>query len=256
MSDRWDFYFAKVDGDIASIFVNLSLEDEAPVARHGHLLVVRLTMREPRGDGLSSEEEYAALSVIDDALYTEVCERAKAIYAGRVTYAGVRDFYYYAANAEAAGKAVVKAMHEIPDYKYEILSQADADWTTFRNFLLPSPRDRQRMGNRSAADQLRDSGDPLTDAREVDHWAYFPSPATRDAFVAKAETIGYKLRVASEPDPATDGSAYGAQIYREDVPGNELFDAITAELAKLAQECGGNYDGWESPVNIPQESRN
>jgi len=256
MSDRWDFYFAKIDGDIASIFVNLSLEDEAPVSRHASLLVVRLTMREPREDGLSSDEEYAALSVIDDVLYGEVCEKANAIYAGRVTYAGLRDFYYYAENAEAAGKAVVKAMHEVPDYTYEILSQADATWATFKNFLLPSPRDRQRMGNRSAADQLRESGDPLTEAREIDHWAHFPSPDARDTFVTKATAVGYQLRAASEPDPATDGTAYAAQIYRSDVPGNELFDAITAELAKLAQECGGSYDGWESPVSLPEEPAN
>jgi uncharacterized protein (TIGR01619 family) len=256
MTDRWDFFFASIDGDIASIFVNLSLEDEAPVARHTNLVVVRLTMREPRDDGLSSDDEYAALSIIDETLYGQVCEKANAIYAGRVTYAGLRDFYYYAVNADAAGKAVVKAMHEIPDYKYEILSQTDADWTTFKSFLLPSPRDRQRMGNRNAADQLRESGDPLTEAREIDHWAYFPSPAARDAFVSKAQAIGYNLRAASEPDSATDGNAYGAQIFRSDVPGNELFDAITAELAKLAQECGGDYDGWEAPVSKPEEPSN
>lgn len=256
MEDRWDFYFAKIDGDVASIFVNLSLDDRAPVPRHTHLVVLRLTMRDPRDDGLSSEDEYAALSVIDDILHAEICGKQNAIYAGRVTYAGLRDFYYYAVDADAAGKAATNAMKDVPDYKFEILSQVDAEWTTFRNFLLPSPRDRQRMGNRSAADQLRESGDALTDAREIDHWAYFPSPAARDDFVSRTVAIGYKLRTASEPDPATDSNAYGAQIYRSDTPGSELFDAITAELAKLAQECGGHYDGWESPVSAPQEPPN
>ena len=220
------------------------------------MVVLRLTMRDPRDDGLSSEDEYAALSLIDEALYNEICTKQNAVYVGRVTYAGLRDFYYYAADAAAAGKAAGRAMHEIPDYKFEILSQPDAEWTTFRNFLLPSPRDRQRMGNRSASDQLRDSGDPLTEAREIDHWAYFPTPDARDDFVSKTTAIGYKLRNALEPDPATDGTNYGAQIYRSDIPGSELFDAITAELSKIAQECGGSYDGWESPVSAPQEPPN
>ena len=256
MEEKWDFYFAKIDGDIASIFVNLSMEDLAPVPRLTQMVVLRLTMRDPRDDGLSSEDEYAALSLIDEALYNEICTKQNAVYVGRVTYAGLRDFYYYAADAAAAGKAAGRAMHEIPDYKFEILSQPDAEWTTFRNFLLPSPRDRQRMGNRSASDQLRDSGDPLTEAREIDHWAYFPTPDARDDFVSKTTAIGYKLRNALEPDPATDGTNYGAQIYRSDIPGSELFDAITAELAKLAQECGGSYDGWESPVNEAKEQPN
>lgn len=256
MDDKWDFYFAKIDGDIASIFVNLSLDDRAPVPQHAHLVVLRLTMRDPRDDGLSSQDEYAALSVIDDILVAEICAKENAIYAGRVTYAGLRDFYYYAVDADAAGKAARNAMKDVPDYKFEILSQTDAGWTTLRSFLLPSPRDRQRMGNRSASDQLRDSGDPLTEAREIDHWAYFPSPAARDDFVSRTTAIGYKLRAALEPDPTTDATAYGAQIYRADVPGSELFDAITAELSKLAQECGGDYNGWESPVREPPEQPN
>lgn len=256
MEDKWDFYFAKIDGDIASIFVNLSLEDHAPVPRHAHLMVLRLTMRNPRDDGLSSEDEYAALSVIDDDLFAEICKQRNAIYVGGVTYAGRRDFYYYVVDAVAAGRAAARAMNDIPDYKYEILSQADAAWTTFRDFLLPSPRDRQRMGNRNAADQLRESGDALTEAREIDHWAHFPSPEARDDFVSRTAAIGYKRRAVSEPDPATDGNAYGAQMYRSDIPGTELFDAITVELSKIAKACGGHYDGWESPVSAPQEQSN
>lgn len=256
MDEKWDFYFATIDGDLASIFVDLNLEDRAPVPRHTHMVVVRLTMQTPRDDGLSSDEEYDALTAVDDVLYRAVCGRQNAIYAGRVTYAGLRDFYYYAVDADAAAKAAAGAMKDLPGYKFEILSQADPEWTTFRGFLLPSPRDRQRMGNRSAADQLRDSGDPLTEAREIDHWAYFPSPAARDDFVSRTAAVGYKLRTALEPDPATDGTAFGAQIYRADIPGNELFDAITAELSKLAQECGGDYDGWESPVKEPPPQAN
>ncbi len=256
MDDIWDFYFAKVEGDVASIFLNLSLEDRAPVAGYTHLLVLRLTMNAPRQDGLSSDDEFDALAVIDDALYTAVCDQEKAIYAGRVTYAGIRDFYYYALDADAAGKAAARAMKKAPDYKFEILSQADADWNTFRTFLVPTPRDRQRMGNRNAADQLRERGDPLTEAREIDHWAYFPAHAARDEFVTKAAGIGYKLRVASDPDPATDNNAFVAQIYRADIPGNEMFDAITAELSKLAKECGGDYDGWESPIKEPPDQPN
>jgi hypothetical protein len=256
MDDIFDFYFAKVEGEIASIFVNMTIEDRAPVPGYGHIVVVRLTMRDPRDDGLSSDDEFDALAGIDDALYATMSEHDNALYVGRVTYAGLRDFYYYAVDAGAAGKAAARAMKKTPAYKFEILSQADADWTTFKSFLLPSPRDRQRMGNRNASDQLRENGDPLTEAREIDHYAYFPTPAARDAFAEKVTHIGYKLRAKHEPDPASAGTAYGAQIYREDVPGNEMFDAITAELAQLAKEAGGDYDGWEAPIKPPPDPRN
>jgi regulator of RNase E activity RraB len=254
--DAFDFYFAKVEGDLASIFVNMTIEKRAPVARYGGLIVVRVTMLDPRDDGLSSNEEFDALVAVETALSDAMTARDNAIYVGRVTYAGLRDFYYYAIDANSAGNAATRGMKASPEYKFEVLSEADAGWTTYRDFLYPSARDRQRMGNRHVCEQLYDGGDPLTEPREIDHWAFFETAAARDAFVVKATAIGYKLRANLEPDPAENRNGYAAEIYREDVPGTPLFDAITLELFDLATQCGGEYDGWEAPVMAPKEKPN
>jgi len=68
MSDAWDFYFARVNGCLASIFVNLGLRGTIPVPGRPWLLWVHLQMKTPRRDGLSSSSEAPTLGEIEDSL--------------------------------------------------------------------------------------------------------------------------------------------------------------------------------------------
>lgn len=95
MSDEWDFYPLRVDDQPASIFVNLSLAKMAPISGKPHMSYISIRMRQPREDGLSSQEEFQALGDLEDLIVEAATENADPIYVGRDTTGGDRDFFFY-----------------------------------------------------------------------------------------------------------------------------------------------------------------
>lgn len=91
-----------------------------------------------------------------------------------------------------------------------------------------------------------DHGDKLELAREIDHWAYFPSASSRDAYVTDAIQLGFALRIATSAEAQDE--KHGAQLWRADVPSYKIIDDITMPLFNLAAKHGGEYDGWECAV--------
>jgi hypothetical protein len=61
MSNDWDFYSCRVDDKPASIFVDLGIRRDVPLSGRPYMAFVRLFMRAPRPDGLSSQEEFEDL---------------------------------------------------------------------------------------------------------------------------------------------------------------------------------------------------
>src|SRR6476661_3579576 len=106
MSDEWDFYFCNVDDKPASIFCDLGIRKEVPLSEVEELTWLRLQMRQPRPDGLSSQEEFERLCEIDDALQAAASDTTPPIhYVGRNTCGGCRDYYFYASNGQLTDSA-------------------------------------------------------------------------------------------------------------------------------------------------------
>ena len=248
MTEDWDFYPLRVEGKPASIFVDLGIAEAAPLAHLPHMAHVRVYMNDPRPDGLSSREEYDALVRVEDALEKALCNEGVG-YVGRCTSNGCRDLYFYVADPQAWGDKVQQAMGGLQD-KYEFAAGArlDADWSAYFNFLTPGAADRQGMENRKVCRALEEHGDPLTLAREIDHWAYFSREEDLRAYLNEVTALGFQLRATS-----SDGEGerpHGAQVWRIDVPSYEQIDGITMPLFEAAQRHHGDYDGWECPVEV------
>ena len=58
MSDEWDHYLCRVDGEAASIFLDMGIGKSAPIPGFNETAYLRLWMNNPRPDGLSSQEEF------------------------------------------------------------------------------------------------------------------------------------------------------------------------------------------------------
>jgi uncharacterized protein DUF695/regulator of ribonuclease activity B len=240
MSDDWDFFSLRVDDEAASIFVDLGIRGLAPVGTHPLMGYLRVAMHRPREDGLSSQEEFDDLIALEDRVTAGIAQNGTAIYVGRNTSGGNRDFFFYAADAARFENATRAAMLEFPAYKYETGVSEDRDWRTYFDFLHPSDADLQRIKNRRVRQQLDKHGDNAGNAREIDHFAYFPSAATRTAFADYARAEGFA--VASAVDKPNAGGQFGLQFSRVDQPAR--IDEIVLPLVRKVTELGGEYDGW------------
>jgi hypothetical protein len=68
MGDNWKPYLCNVSGKLASIFVNLGLRGDVPIAAKPWLLWTWVYFQTPRSDGLSDSKEAPTLNKIEDAL--------------------------------------------------------------------------------------------------------------------------------------------------------------------------------------------
>jgi uncharacterized protein (TIGR01619 family) len=247
MTKDWDFYPLLVDDRPASIYVDLGAIDSAPNAELPHMAYIQLHMNAPREDGLSSQEEFDALILIEDALTRDLVG-VGTDYVGRCTTNSCRDFYFYVARPQDWQSRITECMRLFPSYAYEADAREDRGWSTYLSYLYPSGSDRQTIENRRVCDSLERNGDKLLEAREIDHWIHFVDVANRDEFIDRASHLGFSLRAVSELSEDHNNDRYTVQVWRSDVPSFSNIDSVTLPLFNLAAEYGGEYDGWESIV--------
>ena len=248
MSDEWDFYFASVNDAVASIFVDLGIRPDAPVEKRPWLLWVWVDLKAPRPDGLSSNEEAPRLHEIGAALDAMVSPVCGAQLVGRITGANRREFYFYASEPGEFDAAVARAMNGFPEYKHESGSTFQPDWEQYLELLYPSDSNLQRMFNRRVLESLAKNGDVHDIPRKVEHWLEFPSVETRTACRGALEAIDYVYEdefLAEEPD---EMFPHTLVVSRVDAVDSHTINGITLDLARLAAEHEGRYDGWESAV--------
>jgi regulator of RNase E activity RraB len=245
MTDNWKSYFCNVNEKLASVFINLSLRNEAPILSKPWLLWVWVHFQAPRGDGLSDGKEAPTLFKIEELLAAHIGRQCQAIPCGRITTEGRREFYFYGETKEGLAAAVQAARSDFREYKFDLGDQEDSLWEHYLNVLYPSAQDLERIKNRDLLGVLAEQGDVPGAAREVQHWMYFPSDETRALFRHEASKDGFKI----ESESHVDGDRpFGISVIRKQSVEKELIDATVVELLRLVERFQGEYDGWETPV--------
>lgn len=244
MNEDWDFYQRIEDGRPLSVYLDLVIAEEAPLAELPVLAWLRMELCRPRADGLADESELDALDAIEDALSELDDDHTR--YVGRSTGDGYRDFYFYASQAGDWPQRVARAMSAFTDYRYVTGSRDDPEWQLYRDVLYPVGEDFERVQNRRACEALEQNGDDLATPREIDHWVYFADAAARAECERQADRLGFRVRARLAPQE--DDERLGLQLYRIDIPQPQRIDEVTLPLYRAVQALGGDYDGWESQV--------
>lgn len=266
MTENWDVYFCTVDDRPASILVNLGCGEFAPMPGYPFMGYISLEVREPDENGFPGPGEFDELNALEDGLEAALSAGEKTVYVGRCATDGRLDFFYYLQSGEGWIDSVADFMDASSGHVWDAGSAPDQEWSCYLEFLFPGERDMLAIQNRRACQRLRKSGDDTARARAIDHWLAFADEAAAAAFSAAAGERGYQVeRVQNAPgqegaeDGAEDGAqapgrsffVHGLRLSRTDAPDD--IDAVSFTLAELAEESGGRYRGWSSPVTPKDE---
>ena len=248
MAEDWDVYFCLIDDHPASAFVDLGIHWDAPQVQRPWLLRIAVTLREPGQDGLGVPEEVDTLYEVEDELFRCVAEGLIARYVGRTTSQGRREFYFYAKSAERLDAQIGVVQRKFPAYSIAATSQHDPGWNFYFDTLYPSDLDLQGIETRRAIDRLGQQGDDLNQPREVVHILLFPTADARTKCVRQVESEGFRCEEFSPPEDEEDVNRYGLRLTRRDPVTLEFIDGLVVDLFLRAENCGGEYDGWETSL--------
>lgn len=243
VSDEWNSYFCNVNGKLASIRLDLGIRPAIPDPLRPWLLWVWVYFRQPRPDGLSSNEEFEALISLEDALKSALEKECGAVLSGCITTDGRREFYFYGSTPERFENTVNQSVGLSHGYKFDCDRQQDAGWTQYLNVLYPSEEQRELIENRKLMDLMKQRGDRLDLARDVSHWAGFKDQIDRAAFRVAVLPMGY--RIVSENEHPNDEYRYWIRVARRQEMTRGAVDDAVLQLFRAARSAHGYYDGWE-----------
>lgn len=253
MSNEWNTYICSVNNALASIRLDMGIRADVPDSRRPWLLWVWVYFKEPRPDGLSSENESKTLWALEDALRPVVEKHCQGVLSGCITTAGRREFYFYAPSADDFAEAVCKTVGDDYGYRFAFDSQQDSEWSQYLNVLYPSGEQLELMGNRDLLESMKAKGDTLEEARTVSHWAGFGSAAGRSTFIEAVRRRGYD--VVSERQAEGTGFPFQAAVSRFQSMDQQTVDELVLELYRDAQAAGGKYDGWECELKVSGDTK-
>jgi hypothetical protein len=246
MAANWDFYFCRINGELASIFLNLEFDIDVPDPTRPILGWVWVDMNAPRFDGLSSDEEAPTLHQIEDALRGSLGNLG-GLFVGRTTTAGRRELYYYLPSKEGFYEAVNRALFRFDNYRISADTQQDLDWTHYLDHLYPDNAAIQTIRNRSALQSLTARGDDLVKSRKVTHYLYFDTDSPRQKLAQWARKAGY-IAFAFPANSQSEQKAFGLSLAHQAFVDQESIDRVTTEIYEKALNLSGEYDRWESEV--------
>ena len=94
--------------------------------------------------------------------------------------------------------------------------------------------------------QLRDAGADLTKPAAHDFFLYLPDEAAARKAAERAHRDGDTVNV--QPSAVDGDSQWVCQITRRMVPDLRSIQDIGRELTAIANDLGGEYDGWGAEV--------
>jgi len=251
-ANDWCPYMCKVNNSVASVFVDLGVKSVAPDKNRPKLLWVWVSMNSVREDGLPKDDEFEAQNtiedILEDILEPEITKKLNAIYIGRITTSGRREFYFFGPSDKNLENTVKAVMLKFPNNKYQFGSKSDPNWSQYFDVLYPLPQQYQSIQNMKVVEQLKKSGDTLEKARNVSHWAYFKDDKTRENFIRETTKLGFTPNNEYKTFKSDEKYPYGIMIERVDRVDPNSIDDVVINIWQIARALGGDYDGWETSV--------
>jgi hypothetical protein len=244
---NWDTYVTEVNQKPVSVVVDLGLKAVAPLKERPYVVIVRTKLASPERNGQPGKGEITRLDDMEDKLEDELSRISGAIYAGRFTQRGIREFYFYALDSIDYLKAVMSAMAGFTEYQFLCQAKEDRAWENYKLVLYPSEKDMETILNRRQIDLLAGKGDLLRSPRRIDHHFVFPTKSKREEFLHSMTRENFQM-AGIEDGPEGGDMPFSLHMYRADIPDYSRISQLFIPLWENARRLQGRYMGWETFV--------
>lgn len=247
MSERWVTFPAAMGDDQAWLTCCVTYAEDAATDTRNSVLRVQLSFHNPTESGMPTSDEYPALKRLDQAL-EQGLDGQHTAYVGRVTVAAKRFFYFYTRLNEDEARARVSQVAGGSGYLLTTLYEPDPKKERYWRELYPTDDDWQVIRDISVIDQLNENGDDNEVPRDVQHWAYFNTANDVGEFMQWLDQHGYR---SIQRCPPSDDNRLGVTFVHTGTMRLADITQHTIRCARRARELGGDYDGWETSVEVP-----
>jgi hypothetical protein len=244
----WDTYLMEVNNKPLSVVVDLGLAQKAPQKERPFVIIIRTKINKPQTNGLPGETEASVMDNLEDSLVYYMEQKSGAVYAGRFTQRGLREFYFYTLDTVDYLLPAAKAFKNFTSYQWLCQAKEDKKWSNYFEVLYPPDKEMERIQNRRTVDNLKRNGDALKTPRQINHTIYFKTKSSRELFLKEIKESGFKFPHQPDDDPGAGEYPYKLQLFRDDIPSYTQIDRVCLYLWELARKFNGRYDGWETFV--------
>ncbi len=249
-------YQRMVDEKPAIVLVNEAFFDERNREGLPACIVAWATVSDVQETGLPTPEALEQLHALDESIDT-AAERCGAVCPATMTRDGRRTWLIYAAKPDAVLTAIGAAakgagpmgagMGMGVAIGIGVRAERDPDWKKFEE-MLPTPEEARWNNDLMVIEQLEENGDVLTEPREIEHLAYFPTRGAMEAFI---EWLGENGFDVMDADAGGEGR-FAVEFSKVSAIEIDAIYEQTCGATVAAEELGGEYDGWQTRV-IKQE---
>jgi regulator of RNase E activity RraB len=241
----FDAYFAVVDGAPASFLVDLAAGPNAPLASHSSRVQVRVTLAQPREDGMRDEAELEPLGQLEDALAEWLEQTYDAIYVGHLITDGALHVVTYAPAERVEDRGDLLDGFDSGDYEVGWLVEDDPEWGMLLDFLYPDAYAMQVIQNRRLLSARAEHGDDPSLVHAVDHTAFFASREQAEAAAEALGKAGFTIDSLAADDEA-DG--WTVNFRRDERLDDDRPDQFCVEILDLLEPLEGAYWGWGAMI--------
>lgn len=245
---QWSVFERRINNQIAIALIDTAAFQDGPVRELPVFIAVSIPLRADKtsDNGLPSSEELNRIAPVEDAVI-EALDKLGARNVAMLLHNGTRTIYFFArseSGISAAAHAAARAVSSNPPHEIAVRTKNDPQWASVEEFM-PTAEEVRWAGDQDVIAQLADAGDPCTEAREIEHYAYFPSIRAAETFHTWLIDHGFT------PIEITPGSGKEPALVRFSHTGiPEIADIFehTSAATRAAEALGGDYDGWEARV--------
>lgn len=250
-ADDWDAYLAHFKKYPGSVSLNMALKKVAPLSTYPYLVITGVKYSDCQSDGLPSRREFTNLYKISDSINAVINRSARAVNAGSFTFQCERLEYFYVDDTTWI-RHRLKLLYEnrFNGYLPHTEIKKDSAWNTYTKFLYPKEETLEIMANQKIVSALQRAGDNPAIARNIDHWAYFKTEADRTCFITTYLAKNRFAVTAKENTTSYPGYPFKVTFSRTDKPAVATISKLTFTLRRQAALCYGEYDGWETTVQV------